>query len=143
MPRTKIGSKWDSGNLVFTNSAGTTLLTLDDARDYEYDEIPTYTYLASIAGTLGNAYAAAIHSGSVVEIGGVTLSAVTSGFTMTVYASAVSAGTLSFATGATTGTAYVTAVAGAIDQAGLIRFYAVDSDATGTCSVQCHAVIRR
>ncbi len=142
MPRTNIGSKWSSGNLLFVNSAGIDVLTLDDARPYELDEIPTYTYLASISAP-ANAYAAAPHSGTVIAIAGTTLSAVTSGFTVVAYASAVSAGTLVFVTGATTGVVYSTGVSQAVDEWGPIRFNAEDSDATGTCSVQFMAMVRR
>ena len=145
MPVTKVKSKWASGNLTFYETgSGIELLTIDNARQYEYNEIAVTSVFAS-AEAASCMYMIAPHSGVVSKVAVVNSVAASGDVVFTVFASAVSAGQLAYATGDSSGTVVTlepTAAVGAIDEDGAIKLLA-SGNQTGTVPVTVMAVIRR
>jgi len=145
MPVTKVKSKWSSGNLVFYETgSGIELMTIDNARQHEYNEIAITTTFAS-AEAASSLWMTAPHSGVISKVNAVNSVAATGAVTFTVYASAVSAGQLAFATGETSGTVATLAPAaavGAVDEDGLIKLLA-SGNVTKSFPVTVMCVIRR
>ena len=144
MPVTKVKSVWSSGNLIFKNASGVELMSVDAARPYENNEIAVTTAFAS-AEAASAMWMTAPHSGVVSKVTAINSVAATGAVTFTVFASAVSAGQLAFATGESSGTVATlepAAAVGAIDEDGTIKLLA-SGNQTGTFPVTVMAVIRR
>lgn len=144
MPVTKVKSVWSSGNLVFKDSSGNELMTIDNARANEYNEIAVTSIFASCEAA-SSMWMIAPHSGVVSKVAAVNTNNATGATTFTVFASSTSAGQLAFATGDASGTVATLAPAaavGAIDEDGAIKLLA-SGNQTGTFPVTVMAVIRR
>jgi len=145
MPVTKVKSKWSSGNLVFYETgSGIELLKINNARQYELNEIAVTSVFAS-AEAFSGMWTIAPHSGVISKVAVVNTNNATGAVTFTVFASAVSAGQLAFATGDASGTVATlepAAAVGAIDEDGAVKFLA-SGNQTGTFPVTVMAIIRR
>ena len=144
MPYSKVRSTWSSGNLVFKDTSGNELMTVDAARSNEYNEIPVSTLFAS-AESSGSVFLPAPHSGVVSKVAVVPHAAATGTVTFTVLASAVSAGSVAVTSGDASGTVSTVAPAaavGAIDEDGSIEIRG-NGNHTGNIPVTVMALIRR
>ena len=145
MPVTNVKSKWSSGNLVFYETgSGIELLKINNARQYELNEIAVTSVFASAEAFSGQ-WMVAPHSGVISKVAVVNTNNSTGATVFTVYASAVSAGQLAYATGDASGTVVTlepTVAVGAIDADGPIKVLA-SGNQTGTFPVTVMVVVRR